>query len=436
MERSCDRVKRQTFEEMFAGTTEMNSLANGGDMRTQHKMILFAAALLASGLGAAAESDAQHGKGPLTLDTHVDIPLGYMREARFDVGKETKLKVDLGKMERGGLDAAFFIVYVEQGPLTPAGYAKAVETAERKYSAIDLMLQTYPQRIRLARTPDDVVANHAAGRLSAMIGIENAYSLGHDLKRLDAAYARGARYLGVVHVGNNDLCTSSLPNADLHEPKVSTVGLSDFGRAVVRRANELGIMVDVSHASDVCTREVLAASTAPVIASHSSSRALVDHPRNLPDDLVRAVAAKNGVIQVVAVEEFVKQDTGRLAAVKALQAKVAKEAGAKEFDDEKHESLPAYEKGLRELDEKYPLATLDMYLDHVKHMVDVAGIDHVGIASDFDGGGSVVGWNDATQTRNVTEGLRKRGFSEADIAKIWSGNLLRVWRSVEAAAKQ
>jgi membrane dipeptidase len=407
-----------------------------GDMMVMTNTILFAAMLGASSLGAGGQGDAQRPKDPLTLDTHVDIPLAYMREARFDVGADTKLKVDLGKMERGGLDAAFFIVYVEQGPLTPEGYATAVGQAERKYSAIELMLKKYPQRIRLARTPDDVVANHAQGRLSAMIGIENAYSLGHDLKRLDAAYARGARYLGVVHVGNNDLCTSSLPNADLHEPKVSTVGLSEFGRAAVRRANELGIMVDVSHASDVCTRDVLAVSTAPVIASHSSSRALVDHPRNLSDDLAHAVAAKNGVIQVVAVEEFVKQDTGRLAAVKALQATVAKEAGAKEFDGETHEFLSSYERGMRAIDEKYPLATLDAYLDHIKHMVDVAGIDHVGIASDFDGGGSVAGWNNATETRNVTEGLRKRGFSEADIAKIWSGNLLRVWRSVEAAAKK
>jgi len=195
--------------------------------------------------------------GPLTLDTHVDIPPDYMRQPRFDVGHYTVLKVDLGKMRRGGLDAAFFIIFVEQGPLTSAGYAQAVAQAERKYSAIELMLQKYPERIRLAKTPDEVLGNHAHGLLSAMIGIENAYSLGHDLKRLDAAYARGARYLGLVHVGNNDLCTSSLPNKDLHEPAVSTLGLSEFGRAAVKRANELGIMVDVSHASDACVRDVL-----------------------------------------------------------------------------------------------------------------------------------------------------------------------------------
>ena len=372
----------------------------------------------------------------LTLDTHVDIPFGYMREPRFDVGTDTKLKVDLGKMERGGLDAAFFVIYVEQGALTPDGYAKAVAQAQKKYSAIALMVERYPQRIRLAATPEEVVANHAHGTLSAMIGIENAYSLGHDLKNLDAAYARGARYLGVVHVGNNDLCTSSLPNAELHEPKVSTTGLTEFGRAAVKRANALGMMVDISHASDACVHDVLAASHAPIIASHSSARALVDHPRNLPDDLIRAIAVKGGVIQVVAYKEFVKRDTGREAAEKALQKDVAAGAGDTEFDSEKHEFLPAYEAGMRRIDAQFPLATLDDYLDHVKYMVDVAGIDHVGIASDFDGGGGVTGWLDASQTRNVTEGLRKHGFDAVQIAKIWSGNLLRVWREVEKLASK
>jgi len=373
---------------------------------------------------------------PLTLDTHVDIPLAYMREPRFDIGSNSVLEVDLDKMARGGLDAAFFVIFVEQGPLTPAGYTRAVAQAERKYSAIELMLKRYPQRIRLATTPAEVERNHADGLLSAMIGIENGYSLGHDLARLDAAYRRGARYLGVVHVGNNDLCTSSLPNEALHEPKVATVGLSDFGRAAVRRANELGVMVDVSHASDACVRDVLAASRAPIIASHSSARALVDHPRNLTDELARAIAAKDGVIQVVAYKEFVKQDHGREAAEKALQKAVARQSGDDEFDGEKHEYLPAYVDGMRRIQKQYPLATLDDFLDHIRHMVDVAGIDHVGIASDFDGGGGVTGWIDAAETHNVTAGLRKRGFGTMDIEKIWSGNLLRVWRRVETVAGQ
>src|SRR5690349_7950937 len=208
---------------------------------------------------------------PLTLDTHVDIPLDYMREPRYDVGGDSVLQVDLGKMEQGGLDAAFFVIYVGQGPLTPDGYARAVAEAERKYSAIHLMVDRYPDRIRLATTPAQVRANHAAGLLSAMIGIENAYSLGHELARLDAAYARGARYVGMTHVGNNDLCSSANPDAKLGEPPLNSpadAGISDFGRAVVARANALGMMVDISHASDNCVRDVLALSKAPIIGSH------------------------------------------------------------------------------------------------------------------------------------------------------------------------
>lgn len=386
--------------------------------------------LIAAATGAATAQTTE----PLTIDTHVDIPFGYMRESRFDVGKDTPLKVDLGKMERGGLDGAFFVIYVGQGPLTPAGYAKAVAQAAKKYDAIDLMLKRYPDRIRMARSPDEVRANHAAGKLSAMIGIENSYSLGHDLKRLDAAYARGARYVGLVHVGNNDLCGSSLPDTKLGDKADDNLGITDFGRQVVRRANQLGMMVDISHASDACVRDVLAMSTAPIIGSHSSSRAITNHPRNLTDDLLKAIADKGGVVQAVAYKEFLKIDPAREAAEKKMQAAVAKGAGDKKYDSEKHDYLPAYAQGMQQIQKDHPLATLDDYLDHIQHMVKVAGVDHVGIASDFDGGGEITGWMDASQTHNVTAGLRKRGFSEADIAKIWGGNLLRVWAQVQQAS--
>ena len=377
---------------------------------------------------------------PLTLDTHVDIPLDYMRQPRYDAGGDSVLQVDLGKMERGGLDAAFFVIYVGQGPLTAEGYADAVAQAERKYSAIELLLAKNPDRIRAATSPQQVRDNHAQGLLSAMIGIENGYSLGHDLARIDAAYARGARYLGLVHAGNNDLCTSSAPNVDKGEPawgSAGDTGMSEFGRAAVARANALGIMVDISHASDNCMRDALAASKAPIIASHSSARALVDHKRNIPDDLLRAIAAKGGVIQAVAYKEFVKHDPARAAAEKALQEQVAKQAGDGEYDGEKHDALPAMIEGMARIQQQHPLATLDEYLDHVEHIARVAGNDHVGIAADFDGGGGISGWMDASQTGNVSAGLRKRGYSEADIGKILGGNLLRTWQAViDGAARE
>ena len=385
-------------------------------------------------MGCTAATTVAHAHEPLTIDTHVDIPDDYMRDPRFDVGTRTQLRVDLGKMARGGLDAAFFVVYVEQGPRTAGGYARAVEAAERKFSAIESMLERYPDRIRLARTPAEVRANHDAGLLSAMIGIENGYALGRSLARLDAAHARGARYLGLTHTGHNAICTSSGTRAAFGDVPAGDRGLSDFGRSVVLRANALGMMVDVSHASDACVRDVLAFSVAPVIASHSSARALVDHARNLPDDLLRAIAAKGGVVHAVAYREFVKHDPARAEAEAALQARVAASAGAEEFDSVLHGALPMHVQGMREIEAGHPMATLAEYVDHVVHMVAVAGIDHVGIASDFDGGGQVTGWSDASETANVTAELRKRGFTEAEIGKLWSGNLLRTWRVVEEAA--
>ena len=371
----------------------------------------------------------------LTLDTHVDIPRTYMREARFDPGTDTELRVDLGKMKRGGLDAAFFVIFVEQGPRTPEGYAAAFAAAERKTSAIEDMVRKYPDRVRLATSAKDVIENHAAGRLSAMMGIENGFVIGKDLARLDALYARGARYIGLTHTGHNDICTSSGVLKEFGDtPATENAGLSVFGESVVRRANALGMIVDVSHASDACVRDVLRISAAPIIASHSSARALTNHARNLSDDLMRSIAAKGGTVQMVAYTGFLKLDPARDAAEKALESETARQAGDAEFDSAKHEYLPAHQRGLERLDQDYPLATLDNYLDHVQHAVNVAGIDHVGLASDFDGGGAIQGWKDASQTRNVTAGLRRRGFTEAQIGQLWSGNLLRVWRDVELVA--
>ncbi|HET8899434.1 MAG TPA: dipeptidase [Rhodanobacteraceae bacterium] len=393
-----------------------------------------ASMLLALSLSAAASAQTAP---PITIDTHVDIPFTYMLDPRFDVGKDTALKVDLGKMEQGGLNAAFFVIWTPQGPLTKDGYAKVVEQAEMKYEAIGRMLMLYPDRIRLATSPAQVLANHKAGLLSAMIGIENSYSLGHDLHRLDASYDRGARYVGLVHVGNNDLCSSSQPDTEHGEAAMNSAddhGMTAFGRAVVKRANQLGMMVDVSHASDNCVRDALKTSAAPIIASHSGARALLDHPRNLPDDLLKAIAAKGGVIQAVAYKEFLKDDPGRRKAEEALQQRIAKRMGQAEYDSDADDYLSITQAGMAAIEAEFPLPTVDDYVKQIRHMVEVAGIDHVGIASDFDGGGGITGWDNAAETPNLTAALRKAGFSDADIAKLWGGNLLRVWREVERRA--
>lgn len=403
-----------------------------------NKLIHLALAAVVTTAVCAMPATTHAGERPfITIDSHVDIPFTYMLDPRFDVGEDTSLRVDLGKMERGGLDAAFFIVWVPQGPLTPEGYAKAVHQAELKYEAIGRMLMMYPDRIRLATTPADVRANHEAGLLSAMIGIENAYSLGHNLERLDAAYNRGARYVGLVHWGNNDLCTSSQPDLENGQAPMNSPadkGMTAFGRKVVRRANQLGMMVDVSHASDECVRDVLAVSEAPVIASHSGARAVLEHPRNLPDDLIRAIAAGGGVVQVVTYKRFLKHDPGRVAAEHALHQRIAKRLGQAEYDSELDGYLPITRAGMAKIQQTYPLPTLEDWVTHVQHVVEVAGIEHVGIASDFDGGGGITGWMNAEQTPNVTAALREAGFSDADIARIWGGNLLRVWAEVQAHA--
>ncbi len=366
---------------------------------------------------------------PLTLDSHVDVPRTYMQEDRYDAGTDTGLKVDLGKMEQGGLDAAFFILYVEQGPLTPEGYEAAIATAEGRYAGIEALLARYPDRIRFAGTPADVRQNHADGVLSAMIGIENGYSLGRSLDAVDHAWERGVRYLGLTHVGHNALCTSSSPHEATGEAPADA-GLTGFGRSVVLRSNQLGMMVDVSHASDQCVRDVVEWSRAPVIASHSAAHELVQHPRNLNDALLRAIAGSGGVVQVVAYTHFLRANPGREAAEEALKQEVARLAGDDEFDWRLHEDHPAFQAGLARIEVEHPPADMDDYMDHIEHVVRVAGIDHVGLASDFDGGGGITGWEDASQTANVTAALRARGFDEAEIEKLWSGNFLRVWDDI------
>ncbi len=365
----------------------------------------------------------------LTLDTHIDIPRSYMQRIEHDAGKDTPLKVDLPKMRKGGLDTGFLIVYVEQGALDAAGHAKAVAAADVKFRAIDQLIAANSTVATAVRSPDEVLAAHRAGKIGIAIGIENGYALGHDLAAVDRAHARGARYIGLTHVGDNDLCGSSSGHG---KPEPEGRGATDFGARVIKRMNELGIMVDISHASDACVRDALRLSKAPIIASHSGARSKFTHNRNLPDELLKAIAAKGGVVQVVAFSGFLKATPERDQAEEDLKKKVAAELGASEFSWEKHEYTPAFQNGWAEIERRFPPASLQDYVDHLDYVVKLIGIDHVGISSDFDGGGGVLGWNDASETPAVTAELRKRGYSEADIGKLWSGNLLRVWRAVDA----
>lgn len=374
----------------------------------------------------------------ISVDTHVDIPPNFATRA-YDPMKPGPRgqQVHIPTMIEGGLDATFIIVFVGQGPRTTAGYAKALSDAFVKFAAIHrVTTDMYPEQIELARTANDVRRISAAGKKVALIGIENGYPMGKDLRLLDQFYDYGARYLGLLHSGHNDLGDSSVPNRRINEAPEEHGGLTDLGRQVVRRLNELGIMVDVSHASKQTTLDMIAESKAPVIASHSSLKGVYDHPRNMSDEELLAIKESNGVVQVVAFDSYLR------AVPKAKQDAISalwKEMGIENFGAFRRlgeDDLKIYDAKMAEIELQYPKAGVKDLVDHIDYAIGKVGIEHVGIASDFNGGGGIDGWSDASETFNVTLELVRRGYSEKQIAKLWGENLLRVMADVEAYAKQ
>ncbi len=400
--------------------------------------LLLLATLLASGAVQAAESDAAllarahaiHDK-IITIDTHVDIPANFSTDA-YDMMKPGPRgqQVHLPEMVSGGMDGVFFIVYVGQGERNTIGYAKALSEAFNKFSAIHKMAdQMYPDKIELAYTAGDARRIHAAGKKIALIGFENGWPMGKDLRLLDQFHDYGARYLGLVHNGHNDLADSAQPKQG--EPAAEHNGLSPLGKQVVQRLNELGIMVDVSHSSDKSTLDMLTASKAPIIASHSAVKAIYDHPRNLSDAALDGIKKNNGVAQIVAFDSYMRAiPKEKTAAITALNT----EMGLKEPGDQARmsaEQTKAYDAKMAEINKKWPRASVKDLADHIDYAVKRMGVDHVGIASDFNGGGGIDGFNSAGDAFNVTLELVKRGYTEEQIGKIWGGNLLRVMADVE-----
>ncbi|MCB2111923.1 MAG: dipeptidase [Parvularculaceae bacterium] len=371
----------------------------------------------------------------VTLDTHVDIADDFATYGT-DPGGFTKSQVDLPKMRAGGLDAAFFIVYTGHGPLTDEGYKKGYAEAAAKLEAIHRFINAYPDQISLATSAADVRRISRAGRKIAFIGMENAYPLGPSPTQadVDALAAAGIRYAGITHFGHNQFGDSSNPDTEAGDPEEKWGGLSPLGRDYIAMLNRAGIMVDVSHSGRKTMMQALELSKAPIIASHSGVKAVADTARNLDDEQLRAIAANGGVAQMVALGVYVKPLNE---AQNAFRDNLLHELG---FDSivqlaaagpEKLAEFEERSKGVWDIE---PRADVADFVDHIDHAVKIAGVDHVGIASDFDGGGGVVGWNDATETLNVTRELVKRGYSEQDIAKIWGGNLLRVLTDVEKTA--
>jgi membrane dipeptidase len=372
----------------------------------------------------------------LTIDTHVDIPFNFSTDA-YDMMKPGPRgqQVHLPSMDSGGLDAPFLIVYVGQGERSTTGYTKAHADAFTKFSAIHkLTTQLYPDKIELALTAADARRIHAAGKKVALIGIENGYSMGKDIRLLDQFHDYGARYFGLVHNGHNDLADSAQPDKARNEPAAEHNGISPLGRQVVQRLNELGIMIDVSHSSEKATLDILAASTAPVIASHSSVKGVFDHPRNLSDASLDALKRNGGVTQIVAFDTYLRAvPAAKTAAIAALDKSLGlDQPGARQKMSP--EQAAAYDAKMADIHKQWPKAGVKELVDHIDYTVKKIGVDHVGISSDFNGGGGIDGWNNAGETFNVTLELVRRGYTEDQIAKIWGGNLLRVMDDVQRRA--
>ena len=371
----------------------------------------------------------------LTVDTHCDTPLMMLRGEwnigeRHEASQRRSGKIDLPRMKEGGLDAAFFAVFVGQGERTPQGYKKAQERAQQMLDLIHKMSQDYPEMMGLAMTPEEAYRLEREDKQAIFIGMENGYPVGQDLAHVEEYYKQGVRYITLCHSSDNDICDSS---TDRRSPEDN--GLSEFGREVVAECNRLGIMVDLSHASDKSFFDVLEVTKAPVIASHSSVRALCDHPRNLSDEMLKALADNGGVIQICFVSSFLKESKANPERDKAMAA-LRKEFGSwsKARDDaERERMLQEYER----INKEYPQdsATVKDAVDHIDHVVRLIGIDHVGIGTDFDGGGGVEGCDDVSQMPSITTELLRRGYTEQEIEKIWGGNLMRVFKKVRDTAE-
>jgi membrane dipeptidase len=371
----------------------------------------------------------------LTMDTHCDTPMRLLREdwdigERHDPSQRGSGKIDLPRMAEGGLDGEFFAVFIGQGERTPEGYARAKDRAMQMLDAIHKMCEDYPHLVELATSPEDAYRIEKEGKRAAFIGMENGYPIGKDLSLVKEYYDRGIRYITLCHGSDNDICDSS---TDSRNPEDN--GLSDFGREVVAECNRLGIMVDISHTSDKTFFDVLEMTKAPIIASHSSVRDLCDHPRNLSDEMIKALASNGGVVQICFVSSYVKETKPNKKREKAMQALREKYGPRREIKDEA--VLEEMRKEYMKVYEKYPSerATVEDLINHVDHVVKLVGVDYVGFGTDFDGGGEIEGCSDVSELPNLTLELVRRGYSEEDIRKIWGGNLMRALRQVIEAAK-
>ena len=370
-------------------------------------------------------------KKALTVDTHCDTPMNLL-DGNFDIGirnKPPQNRVDFPRMKEGGLDAMFFAAFTGQKPRTPENIAEAYKTANKMIEATKAACLKYNNLAEVAYQADDAARLEKQGKLAIYIGMENGFPLGTDISRVKEFYDKGVRYITLCHSYNNDICDSS---SDKKGPEHN--GLSSFGKQVVKEMNRLGIMVDVSHISDKSFYDVIETSAAPVIASHSSVRAIAYHNRNMTDKMIKVLAKNGGVIQICLLDDYVKDpDTTSVYYQKRKEFYCNYEARSASMTDEQKREL---RKEWRALSEKYPkpLPTVSDYVDHIDHVKNLVGIDYVGIGSDFDGGGGLADCADVSQFPNITAEMFKRGYTAEEIEKVWGGNFFRVFKAVEQQA--
>jgi membrane dipeptidase len=385
----------------------------------------------------------------LAFDSHVDIPLNY-GEPGLDA------QVDLPKAERGLLKGASIAVFVPQGARNDEAYGKARSDADKKYRLIRDLAEKNPTQAALAYSPADVRRIAAEEKFAIVLSLLNAYplvrsrvanaprnelgerdlpSFQSDLDQINEWYNRGVRILGFVHAGHNDWADSSRPNAGLGDGAEEHCGLSELGKKAVRRLNDLGVLIDVSQLSTHALEQVLSLTNAPVAATHSAVQALVDTPRNLSDRELELIEKNGGVVQIVAFGNYLrplpKQYIDQLAALQAEFGFVAGKPGRTLTQAKRDEYSERYHK----IVSAAPQATLAQFVEAIDYAVKKIGVDHVGISSDFNHGGGVIGWENEGESVNVTAELLRRGYGESDIAKLWGGNFLRVWQAAQDAAQ-
>jgi membrane dipeptidase len=360
----------------------------------------------------------------LVLDTHLDTPMLFEREG-WDFAARNRheydgSQVDLPRMAEGGLDGGFFVIYLGQGELNPAAYAEARDRALLRAAAIHRTVAANSERIALATTADDAERLHREGRKIAFQSIENSWPLGEDLSLLTTFHRLGVRMAGPVHSRNNQFADSTTDTPRWR-------GLSPLGRRWVSEMNRLGMLIDASHASDAAFDQMLELSRVPIVLSHSGPKAIFDHPRNIDDERLRRLAATGGVMFINSIF-LVAHDSSP-----ERQAINRRHANWHNLSDAERRQLLA-DRAALDAQRPYTTADFDLYMRSLLHSVRVMGVDHVGLGADWDGGGGVIGMEDVADLPRITARLRREGFSEADIAKIMGGNLLRVMREAEAYA--